>query len=148
MSLFDQFVSAEVDIAAPIEQVWDILVDLEQYQAWNPFTYRVESSLNVGDHVKLYVKLGGQKVVQKQVIRRCEAPDALDWGMVMGHPSLLKTLRTQRLTRIDDTTTRYETRDHFTGLLTPLILSFYRHPIRKGFETICSSLKQRCTAAL
>ena len=145
MSVFDQSVSAEIDIAAPIEQVWSVLVNLEQYQDWNPFTYRVESSLSVGDHVKLHVKLGSQKVVQKQVIRRCDAPDALDWGMVMGHPGLLRTLRTQRLIRVDEHTTRYETRDHFTGLLTPLILSFYRGPIRRGFESICSSLQARCT---
>ena len=64
MSLFDQFVSAEVDIAAPIEQVWDILVDLEQYQAWNPFTYRVESSLNVGDRSS--TSMNGQKVVKSR----------------------------------------------------------------------------------
>ena len=146
MSLFDQSVSAEIQIDAPIEKIWEILVDIERYQDWNPFTYRVESSLTVGEHVKLHVNLGPkQKVVQKQIIKRCDAPLALDWGMVMGHPSLLQTLRTQRLTKVDDNTTVYETRDHFRGLLTPLILSLYRGPIRRGFESICTSLQDRCS---
>ena len=146
MALFNQSVSAQIQINAPIEQVWAVLADLEHYQDWNPFTYKVKSNLTVGDEVVLHVNLGPkQRVVQKQTIRQCQAPSALDWGMVMAHPTLLKTLRTQRLTKLDASTTLYETRDQFSGLLTPLILSIYRGPIRHGFESICTSLQARCS---
>lgn len=122
-----------------------MLVDIDQYQTWNPFTYRVKSSLVVGDEVELHVNLGPkQRVVQKQIIKQHLAPRALDWGMVMAHPLMLQTLRTQRLTEVNATTTVYETCDQFRGLLTPLILSIYRNAIQHGFESICTSLKDRC----
>jgi uncharacterized protein YndB with AHSA1/START domain len=31
-------ISATVDIAAPPDQVWDVLADLDGYPDWNPFS--------------------------------------------------------------------------------------------------------------
>ena len=47
--------SIKVEIDAPASVVWDVLVDLPRYQEWNPFTARVESTLEVGDAVHLYI---------------------------------------------------------------------------------------------
>ena len=55
-------VRAEIEIDAPPERVFDILVDLEAYPDWNPFTPRVESSLEIGAPVHLHVRLRGQKL--------------------------------------------------------------------------------------
>jgi uncharacterized protein YndB with AHSA1/START domain len=47
--------SLTVDIAAPAELVWSVLIDLERYPQWNPFTVKVESSLRLGEPVNLFL---------------------------------------------------------------------------------------------
>jgi uncharacterized protein YndB with AHSA1/START domain len=42
-------IRAEIEIDAPIEQVWAVLSDLPRYGEWNPFTPRVDGHLAVGE---------------------------------------------------------------------------------------------------
>ena len=46
-------VSDVVDIAAPAQQVWDILCDMPRYGEWNPFCVRAESTLEMGAPVHM-----------------------------------------------------------------------------------------------
>jgi hypothetical protein len=39
---------AEADIAAPASEIWELLVDLEGYAAWNPWVVRYGESLRAG----------------------------------------------------------------------------------------------------
>ena len=55
---------AEVEIAAPPKRVWDVLIDLDRYGAWNPFTPKVVTDLAPGSPVEITVILGGKQVVQ------------------------------------------------------------------------------------
>ena len=50
-----QVASIRTEIAAPAALVWDVLVDLDKYNLWNPLNRRVESTLKIGDDVKLYI---------------------------------------------------------------------------------------------
>ena len=58
-------VRAEVEIDAPIERVWKILTDTDGYDAWNPFTPQVETTLRIGDPVHLRVRLVGTRLMRR-----------------------------------------------------------------------------------
>lgn len=145
--MFNRIVSADpIDIHAPAEAVWDILVDVEKYGEWNPFSTRVETTLEVGSPVDLYVDMGLFKIRQPELIQAVEAPVLLAWGMTMGAPFLLFTRREQRLEVLDEARCRYHTSDAFSGLLAPLVAGLFGHIIRRGFNDVARALKARAEA--
>ena len=146
--MFKQVVSADpIDIEAPAQRVWDILLDVEKYGEWNPFTPRVDTNFEVGSPVVLHVNMGPVKLKQPELIQAVEPPRLLAWGMTMGAHFLLFTRREQRLQALSETSCRYETSDSFSGLLTPLIMLLCGRLIRRGFNDVARALKVRSQAA-
>lgn len=147
MALFRHIVSSDsVEIEAPAHRVWKILVDVDRYGEWNPFTTRVDTSLEVGSPVDLYVTLGPFRLRQPELIQDVVPPRLLAWGMVMGARWLLETRREQRLEALGESRCRYTTTDAFTGVLTPLVVLSFGGLIRRGFNAMAAALKERAEA--
>ena len=144
MNVFEFLVASDpLEIEAPAERVWDILVDFERYGEWNPFTTRVEANLEIGSPVMLHVRLGWLNRKQPERIETVEPPHLLAWGTTMGHPVLLSALREQRLETLSETRCRYLTTDATSGLLTPLVALLFGRLIRQGFNDMAAALKAR-----
>ncbi len=136
-------VRAEVEIGAPIERVWSILLDLERYSVWNPFTARVESTLRVGEPIHLYPRLIGKRPMHwVERVSRNE-PYHLCWDLTLGAAFLLTAERCQTLTAVSGGRTHYVTEDRFQGLLTPLVMAIFGRAMQRGFEDCADSLKKR-----
>ena len=138
--------SEAVEIAAPVERVWDILVDFERYGEWNPFTTRVDADLAIGSPVDLHVTLGPLKLKQPEWIEAVEGPHLLAWGTKVAHRSLLRARRDQRLEVLGEMRCRYHTTDALRGLLTPLVVLLFGRLIRRGFNDMARALKARAEA--
>jgi hypothetical protein len=132
-SMFATAIRAEAEIEAPIEQVWSVLRDIPNYAAWNPFTPRIDTTLELGTPVMLHVamKLGRPLLVQKEIMSRYEE----------GAAPLLKFERIQELTALSATRTRYFTEDAFSGALVPVVMALYRRHIQRGFSETAAALK-------
>ena len=141
-------VRSEIEIAAPPERVFDILADLATYGEWNPFTPRVESTLQLGDPVHLYVRLRGEKRLSHQVeyVTANERPHRLCWGANIGARFLMRTDRCQTLTAVGSDRTRYVCSDRIRGWLTPTVLRFFGPAMQRGFDDCARALKQRAEA--
>lgn len=133
-----------VDIQAPREWVWSILVDTTRYGEWNPFTHRVDTTLQVGDSIDLHVRMPirGDRL-QVETVTAVDRPERLAWGMKMGCNLLLKAERTQQLTAIGPNRCRYQTWDAFSGLLTPLVIRLFGTDILNGFNGVAYALQKR-----
>lgn len=140
--------SEKIRINAPIEKVWAILLDLPRYPEWNPFTYRVDSTLAIGAPVDLYVRMRkrGERV-QREYVRTVQAPTTLSWGMTMGHAVVLTALREQKLERIDAQSCSYQSMDAFRGALTPLVTYLFGEDIEEGFNAVARALKAHAEKA-
>ena len=142
--MFNYVISANaIDIDAPVEKVWDILVDVASYGEWNPFTPRVDTSFEVGSPVILHINMGPFRLRQPESIQALEPASLVAWGMTMGARFLLHTRREQRLTALGGTGCRYETSDAFSGLLAPVVVLLLGRVIRRGFNDIAQALKER-----
>lgn len=140
-------VRAEVEVDAPVERVWEVLTDLAAYPDWNPFTRRVESSLEPGAPVHLHTRLRRERLAHRvEFVTAIEPPTRLCWGAHIGARFLLLAERCQVLTRLDGGRTRYVTEDTISGLLTPLVMTFWGEPMRRGFSEMALALKARAEA--
>lgn len=145
--LKDKITSNKVEINAPIDLVWDILTDLESYPDWNPFTTHAESSLRVGEKVKLHVNLpkrGDRKHVEE--VRSISKPNQMVWKAKYGGSMMLKKRREQNLEKINRTTCTYQTSDAFYGTVTPIVLSLFEDDLVNGFNDMAYALKDRAEA--
>ena len=137
-------VGTEIEIDAPVEKVWDILVDLEKYPEWNPFTKKVESTLLVGDEIHLEVHMRKNKIRnQTEIVNLHEPNKKICWGVQYMKPAILNANRHQVLTPLDGNKTLYYTADKFSGMMAPMVIKMYGEDIKKGFECVAKALKKR-----
>jgi hypothetical protein len=135
-------VRAEIEIDAPIDRVWQMLVDLERYGEWNPFTPVAKSSLKLGDPVELQVRLVGDRLMKRvEYITRNE-PYTLGWEMQMGPRFLLHAERCQVLTPLEGNRTHYSSEDCFTGWLAPIVTGLFGASMERGFGDCGRALKK------
>ena len=135
-------VRAEVEIDAPIDRVWQILRDVDGYANWNPFTPRVETTLQIGAPIHLHVRLVGKRLMHRVEFVTRNQPHTLGWEMRMGARFLLYAERVQVLTAIDENRTLYMTEDCFTGCLRPLVVALFGKAMQRGFTDCGLGLKK------
>jgi hypothetical protein len=148
-----------IEIDAPIETVWQAMVELRRYHEWNPFIVRVETDdtlVRVGTKILLDVRWGrGGGTRSPEVVSRLDGPSSdarggqravleytyLGWPARLG---LIRGTRVQTITQRPGAPTTYETHEHFHGLMANGV------PLRKvqdGFERHSRALKMRAESA-
>ena len=136
--------SDSVTIAVPQAFAWQVLLDFERYEQWNPFTFKVKTDLVIGQLVELHVHLPKRgKSVQKEYLKHLQASEQIAWGMHILAPQLLKARRTQYLNKLNHNQCQYRTDDALEGLLTPLVKALYGESMRQGFNQMAHALKLR-----
>ena len=145
---------ASVEIDAPIEMVWRVMVETETYAAWNPFVVRAETAqpAAVGNPIVLHVVWAdGGRARSPERISALEAPftgaDCVrtahlayvyeGWPARLG---LVRGVRHQRLRQRPGGPTRYETVEEFSG---PLVGLAGPERVAEGFRRHAAGLKTR-----
>ena len=152
---------ATIEIEAPIEVVWAIMLDTGSYAEWNPFIVRIETSEPpvVGAPIKLHVRWSnGGSTTSPERITVIEPPSTTeqnDSGAVAtatlayvyeGLPAklgLVRGTRYQRLSQAPGGPTRYDTVEEFSG---PLVRLAGPNRVADGFRRHAEALKARAEA--
>ncbi len=132
---------AEITIDAPIEAVWATLIDLNAYDTWNPFTYKVEiDQVAVGQVLSFSVRMSKRYIRrQLEIIKVIDAPHLLVWTPPPGKPG--QPVRHQLLTELRDGRTRYQTWESFSGILGIIVRLFFLKAVQRGFTDMANALK-------
>jgi hypothetical protein len=144
--------TANAEIEAPIEKVWQVMLDVQRYGEWNPFIVKVDADgpVRVGGRFVLHVRWpGGGGARYAEQVTRLDGPSAgrASWSYVSTR--LVSTIGAVRATRVQSlesvgAKTRYSTREDFSGWLT------FALPIKKvqaGFDAHAAALKKRAESA-
>jgi len=150
--------AAEIDIDAPLEVVWQVMLDTERYGEWNPFVVRAETAqpAAVGNPIVLHVRWAdGKRTRSPERITALDGPSTDAGGTTSatmsyvyeGLPSklgLVKGVRHQRLVQEPGGPTSYATVEEFSG---PLVRFAGPGRVAEGFRRHAAGLKQRAEAA-
>jgi hypothetical protein len=146
--------SARVEIDAPLDLVWQVMLDTEAYAEWNPFVVGVETPLPpaVGNPIRLHVRwANGRSTTSPERIIALDAPSTDADGTVRallsyvyeGLPSrlgLVRGVRHQRLEQTPGGPTVYATVEEFRG---PLVRLAGPGRVADGFRRHAEGLRLR-----
>jgi hypothetical protein len=136
-------IRTKIDINAAPEDVWDVLMDFDAYDEWNPFVVSIEGSGTVGDPLSAQLQLEGKKPMTiSPIVQENEAPNHFSWLGVMGSASLFAGRHRFEIERIDDGT-RFHHYEEFSGALAPMVLRMVRKSTTQGFEKMNTALRIR-----
>lgn len=144
---------ATVDIDAPLETVWAVMMDTASYGEWNPFCFRADCSSppEPGDPITLHVRwANGRTTTSPERISAVEPPHsdgttrrALLAYVYEGLPAklgLVRGTRLQRLSQEPGGRCTYDTVEEFSGPLVPLAGP---DRVAEGFARHAAALKVR-----
>lgn len=63
-TMLSRILDTYIDIDAPPERIWEVLVDLPAWEEWNPFIPSVKGTLQVGGRLRIVVVPPGIKPMQ------------------------------------------------------------------------------------
>lgn len=135
--------SCWVEIAAPPEKIWALLVDVAGWAAWDSGVERVEGTVTPGATLKVYTKANPGTAFPVKVAE-LQAPTRMVWtgGMPLG---LFKGVRTFTLTSHGDQT-RFEMVEIFSGPLEP-IFGRMIPDLQPSFDQFARGLKAQAEAS-
>ncbi|MGY1753344.1 SRPBCC family protein [Blastococcus sp. SYSU D01042] len=136
-------ISAEIEIAAPPQAVWERLTDLPGYAAWNPFIPSATGTVAVGERLALRLQPpGGRALPIRPTVTEVVPGAVLEWLGHLGAPGVFDGRH-----RFELTPTRQGTRlvqsEAFSGLLVRPLRGFLDGGTLAGFRAMNDALRAR-----
>jgi uncharacterized protein YndB with AHSA1/START domain len=138
-------VSDTVEISAPADFVWSLIVDFDRYSEWNPFTVRVEAVLELGAPVVLHLPdpwKPGETFETHEQISVIAPPHHLQYNTGDSIPGV-HAIRDQWVEDLGDGRSSYRTTDMFSGEHAKPIFDMQAEWVTNGFNATAHALKAR-----
>jgi len=140
--------SIRIEIEAPASLVWEVLVDLPRYGEWNGFTPRIESTLRLGDSVRMDVVVPGTGDLMQatEYLVAFEPEWRLAWEMRPTAQSQDAGRRDQVLEPLGPERCAFQHTDRFFGLNADAVRTEFAGWVKVGFDAMALDLKRRAEA--
>ncbi|HEX7307377.1 SRPBCC domain-containing protein [Lentzea sp.] len=142
--------SVTVEIDAPAEFAWAVLLDYPNYPRWNPYTVAVDTTLEIGTPIDLTLPKpdGGEGTwVSREYVRAVEPPRLLRYDTGDTFPGLLG-VRDQVITPLGPDRCGYRTFETFTGEYAEAVFAAQGAYVKNGFDSVAHALRERVAALI
>jgi uncharacterized protein YndB with AHSA1/START domain len=142
--------SVTIEIGAPQQLVWDVLTDYARYPEWNPYTVRVDTTLEIDSVIDLYLPdpaKPGETFLNREYLRVVEAPSYLRYDTAEEIPGM-HAVREQWVTDLGGGRSAYRTTDLFSGEIAGFVYDRQAAWVKAGFDSVCTALKARAESLL
>ncbi|GAA5084672.1 SRPBCC domain-containing protein [Nocardia iowensis] len=136
-------IDATVEIDAPAELVWQVIIDFPRYGEWNPFVSECRSSLVPGEPIDMLVHLGPRPRRQREWIRSHTPGRELSYAMKPVPLGALHSLRSHTVTPLEDGRARYESHFELAGWLSPVVVALLGKRLQRGFASMTAGIKEQ-----
>lgn len=136
-------IHTQIDIDAPAEKVWDILLDFDRYPDWNPFILEASGQVIPDQKLRVTIKAPAMKAMTfKPRVVAAEDGRRLCWLGRLGIPGLFDGQHCFELEPLGQDKVRFTHSERISGLLTYFTAETIART-RQGFEFMNESLKRR-----
>lgn len=138
----------EITIDAPTDVVWDVLVDLEHYDEWNPFVVEATGRPEVGERlVNRLQPPGGKAMTFKPTVTQVDPGRTFEWLGRLGLPGVFDGRHRFELRPTSSGGTVLVHTEQFDGVLVRAMRSGLDTRTKAGFEAMNEALKIRAETA-
>lgn len=140
-----QRIATSIDIAAPVERVWSVLMDFARYPQWNPFVRRIAGSGTPGDTLQVTIAPeGGREMSFEPRVLVRETNREFRWLGKVLFAGVFDGEHSFQLAASSPGACRFVHEEAYTGLLASLIMrGATRSGTKIGFEAMNRALKAR-----
>lgn len=138
-------IHSEIDIAAPADQVWRVLMDFDAYMDWNPFIKSIQGHAAIDEMLEVRIHPKNQSVMTfKPHVIECQSNRVFAWkGKVLMRGLFDGEHRFELIETDGGLSTRFKHYEIFSGLLVPLFRKSLQRNIAPAFDAMNQALKQR-----
>lgn len=133
----------QIEIEAPIDQVWSLLIDFRSYPRWNPFVRSIEGTLAVGQSLKVFIQPPGSCGMRfRPIVFGLQPNRELRWKGKLFLPGLFDGEHYFKLEAKPGGGTTFHQGETFSGLLVPLFRSSLDGATKQGFVAMNEAVKR------
>jgi hypothetical protein len=134
-------IHSRIQVDAPSERVWGVLIDFQNYRRWNPFIYDITGEARIGEKIRISLRTpGGRERTYEPLITRVESGRELRW---VGKSLFLAGEHIFSLESLNSDSTLFVQKEVFKGLLSSFFGEDTDKDIAGGFEQMNQALKRR-----
>jgi len=131
----------EIEINANSDIVWNVLIDFNKYDQWNPFIRKIIGEPIEGSRIDIFIETpGGKNRKYEPTVTTVNPELELRW---LGKSWALNGEHIFSIEKIREGYVRFIQRELFGGLLTGFFGKSLDTDIRQGFEEMNKALKER-----
>lgn len=139
-------IETSIVIDAPIQKVWEVLMDFDAYPNWNSFIHP-SGKAEVGSRLENKIFLEGMKPqVFKPKVLEVKATQKFRWEGNLFIRGLFDGEHYFHLEKLNKNQTKLIHGENFRGILVRLILRMIEEKTVDGFKRMNTELKQHCEA--
>ncbi|TCJ12818.1 SRPBCC domain-containing protein [Parasulfuritortus cantonensis] len=133
----------QIDIAAPVERVWSLLVDFASYSRWNPFVRSIDGIPTVGRPLEVFIQPPGSGGMRfRPTVLVVEPNRELRWKGKLLLPGLFDGEHYFRLETKPEGGLVFRHGETFSGILVPLFRRSLDGATKQGFVAMNEALKR------
>jgi hypothetical protein len=136
----------ETQIDAPVDRVWNVLMDFAAYPTWNPFLRRIGGRPEVGSRLDVEIGASGTRPMRFRPTVMSVVPNReFRWLGHLAIRGLFDGEHIFELAPVGSGSTRFVQRERFRGLFLPFLARRLEKDVRRGFEEMNRALRERAT---
>jgi hypothetical protein len=136
-------IETQVQIHAPAERVWSVLLDFPSHAQWNPFIRQIQGRAEVGEKLHVQIQpVGGSEMAFSPTVLVVKPYEEFRWKGQFIVPGLFDGEHYFLLRSDGAGGVSWVHGEKFSGLLVPFFRSSLETGTRAGFQTMNEALKK------
>ena len=137
----------EIQIAAPIGRVWQVLTDFDHWQDWNPMVNQVSGNATLGSKLNITMRGPDAKdaMTYQPTLLEVNPPRSLRWRATMMSGMIFTNDRVFELSEKNGGTVLVN-KEEFSGLMVPLFWGKMNQFVVPMLEKMNKALKDKLEA--